>query len=213
VLYLKLDDGVGRVTAQDASGNGNTGTLQFLDPQRAWVEGYLGTSLDIAGTGWLSINESTSLNSISNGFGFSAWIRRQGDGTILARRSVGANGFLYRFFIVEGKLGVQINSSNGARVNLVSGRTVPSGAFTHVAATFDRRRARIFINGIEVGSEGYGLNIGPENSPLNIGASQDATLVGAEDRFVGRIDEVSVFDRALSDQDVRALVDGFVPVR
>src|SRR4030095_9095927 len=94
LVYLKLDDGVGRIQAVDSSGNGNTATLQLLDPQRAWVRGFLGTALDIAGQGWLSINESPSVNAIAEGFTFSAWIKRTGDGTIVARRAVGANGFL-----------------------------------------------------------------------------------------------------------------------
>jgi hypothetical protein len=199
------------VTAQDASGNGNTGSLQLLDAQRAWVAGRFGTAIDIAGQGWVAILESASLNSIAEGFGFSAFIKRTGSGTILARRSVGANGFLYRFFVVDGKLGLQINSTNGARVNLVSDRTIPAGDWVHVAATYDLQRARLFLGGIEIASEIYSLNIGPENSPLNVGASQDATLVGADDRFAGEIDELSVYNRPLSEPDVRALADGFVP--
>jgi large repetitive protein len=210
-IYLKLDDGPGRVTALDSSGNDNTGSLQLLDAQRAWVAGRFGTGLDIAGQGWVSIPESPSLNSISEGFGFSAFIKRTGNGTILARRAVGANGFLYRFFVVDGRLGLQINSSNGARVNLVSARTLPAGAWVHVAATYDLQRARIYLEGIEIGSEIYGLNIGPENSPLNVGASQTAALIDADDRFAGEIDELTVFSRALSEPDVRALAGGFVP--
>ncbi len=211
VAYLKLDDGVGRLIARDASGNGNDGTLQLLDPQRAWVAGYFGTGLAINGAGWVSINESETVNGISAGFGFSAWIRRTGNGTILARRSVGASGFLYRLFIVDGRLGLQINSTNGARVDLVAAGTVPADRWVHVAATYDLLQARLFTDGSDAGVQAYNLAIGPENSPINIGASQDATLVGADDRFAGEIDELSIFNRPLSAPDVRALAGGFVP--
>ena len=152
-----------------------------------------------------------SLNGVSEGFAFSAWIRRTGNGTILARRSVGANGFLYRLLLVDGKLGVQINSSNGARADLVAAANVPVGEYVHVAATYDLTSVRLFLDGDNVGIQGYGLRIGPENSPLNVGASQDATLVGADDRFAGEIDELTIFNRPLSEQEVRALADGFVP--
>jgi hypothetical protein len=211
VLYFKLDDGVGQTTARDSSGNGNTGTLESLDARRAWVDGKFATGIDTAAQGWVAVKESASVNGITDGFGFSAWILRRGNGTILARRSVGAFGFLYRFFVQDGKPGLQINSSNGARVDLLGSRGIPANRWVHVAATFDRQNARLFLNGAEVGAQQYGLNIGPENSPIEIGAAQDETLVGAGDRFDGIIDEVSIFNRALSTADVRALSDNFVP--
>jgi hypothetical protein len=210
-VYLRLDDGTGSSNARDSSGNGNTGRLERLDPQRAWVPGLYGTALAFDGQGWVAIGESASINAINEGFGFSAWIRRTGDGTILARRSVGANGFLYRFFVEGGKLGVQINSSNGARADLLSSRTVPARELVHVAASYDLTTVRLFIDGSDAGIQSYGLNIGPENSPLNVGSRQDATLVGADDIFAGVIDELAVYNRALSAQDVRALAAGFQP--
>jgi hypothetical protein len=183
----------------------------MLDPQRVWVRGFIGTAVDFAGQGWLSIGESMTVNAIAEQFTFSAWVKRTGNGTLLARRSVGANGFLYRFFIQDGRLGLQINSSNGAHVDFLGATAVPTGRFVHVAASYDAVTARVFLDGNDVGFQSYGPNIGPENSPLIVGGRQDASLLNADDRFDGVVDELSVYNRALSNADIRALADGFVP--
>jgi hypothetical protein len=212
VAYLRLDDGAGSAAARDSSGNGNTGSLVQLDPLAAWVGGHLGTALDIAGRGWVAIPESVTVDSVTDGFTISAWVSRTGDGTIASRRAVGANGFLYRFFITGGQLGLQINSSNGAHADFVgTAASVPTGRFVHVAAVYDKVTARVFLSGTAVGEQGYALAIGPENSPLLIGAREDATLVNADDRLAGQIDEVAIYNRALSGAEVQGLADGFLP--
>jgi hypothetical protein len=211
VVHLRLDDGRGNMTARDSSGNGNTGTLQQLDLFDAWVPGYRGTGLDLAGKGWVSVPESPTLNSINDGFSIAAWVQRTGDGTIAARRAVGASGFLYRFFIAGGLLGLQINSSNGARADFLSSNQVPTGRWVQLAAVYDKHEAHVFLDGVSIGQQRYELNIGPENSPLEIGASQDATLIGAADRLLGIIDEVAVYDRPLTAGEVQALAGGNQP--
>jgi Concanavalin A-like lectin/glucanases superfamily len=210
IAYLKFDDGTG-IAARDSSGNGNNGTLQRLNAATAWVSGYLGTAVDIAGTGLVAIEQSVGLNSLSNGFTISAWVNRTGDGTIAARRSVGGLGFLYRFFITGGRLGLQINSSNGARADFLGANVVPTGQWVHVAAVYDQLNARVFLGGVTNGEQRYELPVGPENSAFVLGASEGATADATADHLFGQIDEVAVYNRALSAVEVAAVAQGYLP--
>ena len=205
ILYLRLDDGPGSRQARDSSGNGNHGALELLDPVRAWVPGHLGTALDIAGNGLVRVPGSPTINTIAAGFTFSAWVRRTGDGTILARRSGGADGFLYRFFVVDGRPAIQINTSTGTQAEVVSLVPMPADNYLHLAATYDRATVRLFLQGFPVGARDHDQSVRPENSPLTLGGSRD------NDRFSGRIDEIAVYNRALSRDEIRALTRGSLP--
>jgi hypothetical protein len=210
LAYYRLDDPPGSSSARDSSGNAMVATLQALDPSTAWVPGYLGGALDVAGKGWASVGATPALNTLVDAFTFSAWIDRTADGTIVSRRYVGANGFVYRLFVAGGRLGLQINSSSGANANL-AGSAVPAGGWVHVAARYDSREAVLFLSGAAVARAPYSVSLPSEASPLELGADQDATLVSADQRFAGKLDELAIYNRALSDAEVAALAGGNLP--
>jgi hypothetical protein len=210
VAYYRFDDPVGSATAHDSSGNSLTATLRVLDPNSAWVPGHLGGALDVSAKGWASVDSSPLLNTLVEAFTFSAWINRSGDGTVVSRRYVGANGFLFRLFVTGGKLGLQINSSSGANANVV-GPAVPPGTWVHVAARYDHLSASVYLSGAPAGSVPYSVSLPSETSPLELGANQDATLVSADERFAGQLDELAVYNRALSEAEIGALAAGNLP--
>ncbi len=78
-----------------------------------------------------------------------------------------------------------------------------AGTFYHVATTFDGQTLRLFVNGqmensITVSGSPYS---GPTSNPnVRIGANRDEL-----DHFNGMIDEVRIYDRALSDADIGQL--------
>jgi hypothetical protein len=211
VAYFRLDEGRGFPVALDSSPNTHIATLERLDVADAWVPGFTGTAVEMGGQGWLAVGSSSSLNSIAQGFTLSVFVNRTANGTLLARRAVGAHGFLYRLAIVANDLTVAINSSNGARAELTGARPVPLRTWVHLAAVYDRATVRLYIGGINVGQQRYELGLGPENSPLLLGASQDEALTGGDDRLHGALDEVAVYNRPLSDAEIAALAAGFTP--
>lgn len=72
----------------------------------------------------------------------------------------------------------------------------------HVAVTYDGTTVRVYINGVERANRVYSNGIDTASSDFNIGRS--AALGGAS--YNGRIDELSVYDRALSREEVAAIV-------
>ncbi len=91
-------------------------------------------------------------------------------------------------------------SFGAAPTFICSGMDVPMNTWTHLAGTFDGTTQCLYINGQLVGS--LTLPLGPANTaPLLIGESASCASTG------GRIDEVEIFNRALSQTEIQAIVD------
>ena len=79
---------------------------------------------------------------------------------------------------------------------------IPLNTWTHVAATFDGATKNLYVNGIQVASQG-GLGphaYDPVPTPVTIGASWYRNA--AHDLFTGLIDEISLYDRALTFDEI-----------
>ncbi|VVB57898.1 Concanavalin A-like lectin/glucanases superfamily protein [Candidatus Anstonella stagnisolia] len=203
--YWKFEEGSG-INATDSRG-GNTGNLT----NAAWVSGKSGTALDLDG---LVSTVPTSLASnadFQNGFTVSAWIypRSVGEGsgtynwgTIVnkASSSNGLNGFMYCFGI-NGNLVLEVNGDT-RRLSAI----VPMDKWTHVAVTVSSDAiVTHYVNGAVSGTPGAtgALSGITTSNPLTIG-NRAATTVAT---FNGTIDEVMVFNRALSADEIRLLYE------
>ncbi len=88
----------------------------------------------------------------------------------------------------------------GGTVRLLNGTaTIPSGAWTHLAATYDGTTQRLYVNGTQVSTLAVSGAITTSNNPLKIGGNS----IWAE-WFSGLIDEVRVYNRALSAAEIQA---------
>jgi len=79
---------------------------------------------------------------------------------------------------------------------------VELGQWTHVACTYDLHTSRIYLNGREVGRKEVGLvHLAPWDRPLYIGQYTD---VDRQFQTHGLLDEVQIFQRALSPEEIQA---------
>ena len=81
------------------------------------------------------------------------------------------------------------------------GNVLTSGVFQHVAATYDGSMMRIYVDGAEVASGAASGDIKPISPDLVIGRN---SVIPSFD-FDGIIDEVELFDRALSASEIQAI--------
>jgi Concanavalin A-like lectin/glucanases superfamily len=87
---------------------------------------------------------------------------------------------------------------------LAAPTTIPLNEWTHLAATFDGATQVLYVNGIQVAAQAHPNAIFYESVPVGIGAHwQNNTPT---DRFTGFIDEVSLYDRALTPAEIFAIV-------
>jgi len=130
-------------------------------------------------------------------FTLSAWIYPTNSVTppnyIMGNYGIGNSGGV-EFYVYQGKLGIYINGY----LSSVSG--IPLNQWTHVAAVRSGGTVRLYINGV-LDQSGQ--------LPASITAGRNFAIGNGPDyvseKFVGRIDEVRVFNSALSPEDIAAL--------
>lgn len=94
-------------------------------------------------------------------------------------------------------------------MTLTTTQKIPKGTWSHITIRYDarnRKKATIFINGIEVqsyiDSNSSTKKLNTNNLPLQIGNDYNLSLT-----FNGLIDEVNVFKQALSDSQIKQLYE------
>jgi len=97
-----------------------------------------------------------------------------------------------------------IHSTTDKGVNGTS--ALPLNTWSHLAMTYDGTTMRIYINGVQAGSGAVTGSAATSNSPLRIGGN---SIWG--EYFRGLIDEVRIYNRALSATEIQ--VDMNTPVQ
>lgn len=89
------------------------------------------------------------------------------------------------------------------------GGVLPLNEWSHVALTYDyaSQTARLFHNGVEVGTSTAGGGINPQTFvPVNIGYRPNASMeLHAGRRHVGRLDDVAIYNRALTRSELAGI--------
>ena len=99
----------------------------------------------------------------------------------------------------DGKLIGALFDSAGTPESVVSNLPIPTNTFTHFAVTWDGSNLRLYINGVLD-------NVAPTTMPT-IGTNDHFLRIGNGQAigFLGKIDEVSLYNRALSGVEVSAI--------
>jgi len=203
--------------------DGNPGTLVG---GVTYATGMVGQAFSFNGTGEIRVNDNANLN--LQRFTFETWVFPTAlDGeieTILYREeetpapqqqyALGIKGSQYisapagmapgRFaFAVRGLAGLPDDFAGWVD----GGGTVPTNQWTHLAVTFDGNSVKAFINGaVTRNITNVTGNVPTIVAPLKFGSRSAAVLnVVPNDRFNGRIDEMSIYDRALDGCEIQAI--------
>ncbi|HSH14416.1 MAG TPA: LamG domain-containing protein, partial [Verrucomicrobiae bacterium] len=92
------------------------------------------------------------------------------------------------------------------QISTEPGLVVPD-TYQHVALTYDRLTgvAAIYLDGVQVASTNLGSFTPQTSTDLYLGYRPNGVAAGQ--RFIGGLDEVGLFDRALSGCEIQAIVD------
>jgi hypothetical protein len=186
-------------TVLDSSGRGNGGTIQGAT--RTSV-GRFGRGLSFDGQDdWVTIVDSSSLD-LTTGMTLEAWVKpAQVDQTwrsvVLKEQP---NQLVYALYGSTDWSAPSVNVHNTIRDNGVIGPDpLPAGTWSHVTGTYDGTTARLYVNGAEVAAQDIAGPIKLSDGDVRIGGN----AVWGE-WFKGEIDEVRIYDRALSADEVAA---------
>ena len=193
VAYWKFDEGMGG-TALDSSGNNRTGALMSMD-NNDWVAGQLAYALDFDGIDdYVDIAAYTGITG-SAPRTCTAWVNTTTVGVIMNWGTEVPGG---RWTVVVDSLGrLRLEVGAGA---IVGSTSLNDGKWHHVAVTSDGGN----VNNIALYVDGQpDTPSSAGNRAINTQPSGNTTI-GAFGSiyFMGLIDEVRIYDRLLSDQEI-----------
>ena len=189
VGYWTFDEGSGS-TAADSSGNGNNGTLaNFPSDNSEWVSGTVGSgALQFGGTNQEVIAPCPATGITS--YSISGWIKTSSTPILSAMMSWGNNAYIMddtahgTGFTTDGAF------LDGAHV----GTSLIDGKWHHIVGTYDGVNDSLYIDGALAATA------------TNTSTLQSGCAIGyAYTYFNGSIDDVRVYNRALSASEVTNL--------
>ncbi len=112
-------------------------------------------------------------------------------------------GEAYGVSLEYNRLTLLLNWNTSVRIDCNAPVTVQDGVFYHVATTYDMSagKIRLYLNGSKVGECNYSQPLISNSEPLYFTTS----YAGGHDFFPGAVDEVRIYDRALSAGEVSSL--------
>jgi glucose/arabinose dehydrogenase/PKD repeat protein len=204
VAGYRLDQTTG-TTAPDISANNTTGTLVNAP---AWTTGKYGNALSFSGNNYVDLGNPTSLR-LTGSMTLSAWINISAnpfdDGAIVGKLS-GA-GWQLKTSPDTGvrTAAVQVSSNGSNSIQRYSNTVLATNTWYHVAGVYDAtaRTLDIYINGVlDNGVLSGTVPAAQTDANVNVNIAQRTGIPGTFN-FQGRIDEVHVFNRALSASEIQ----------
>jgi large repetitive protein len=220
VGYWRLDETAGGTVALDQSGYRNNGTLGDLDPATAWIAGRAGGGLAVDAAGFVNVEPSLSIDSITDHVTIAGWVFLEGTvmdyGTAASRQTRDT---------IDQHYHISINSQDQPNLFLQTdveivrlSRPLPTPPATppptrmtwvHIAGTYDGSVARLYIDGQPATSQPMTGRFMPDTTPFLLGANGNGVAGAAPtERFPGRIDEIMLYRRALGADEITQLYDG-----
>jgi hypothetical protein len=204
VGHWAMEEGSGNILS-DKSGNNNYG--QIVNPSDIfWSNGKTGKAVNLTGnTDRYAVVSHNSTLQIPNGITIAAWVKTPvlQRGTILSKSA--GNGFEF-WLDSDGHLEFRLNrTNNGATYRIRSNFNYSTSLqkWIHIAATFDGTTIKIFVNGKEDQSKTFlPFTIGTTSGNLIIGA------LGTIQRYQGSLDEIKLYSKALTIQEINGLMSG-----
>jgi hypothetical protein len=210
VLWLPFDEGT-----PGPSMNGAAPFDGIQNGSLVGVSGKVNDALQFDGaTSYVDVPSYPDINPGTGDFSIDAWVQRApgdvGVRVIVDKRSNVGGYFGYEFFLFDnGRLGCQIADGGYNNWATLPGQTVPPTGWHHVALTVERGTTpvgRFYLNGQPYGPTfnpiGYSGSLS-SNAPFRVGAIS----FGGSSVFLGGIDEVQMFRRALTPAEVQAIYD------
>ena len=208
VAWWKFDE-QGGTNAANAAGAGLVGRIHG-ETRWAPADGRHEGALELDGQhNWIECAESTDLD-LRDGLSISVWIKPRelpdGGDTLIAKGEAWAlqrsNRTGQLEFTLSGPQAASPARSNELR--LVSKQPLTNLQWHHVAAVYDGKRIALYIDGAEQDAVRASGPIALNNLPVTIGGN----AANRANRWHGWLDEVRLFDRGLSAEEIKLLHGG-----
>lgn len=199
----------------DATGRGHDLTFAGTRPD-ACVDGPKGKGLAFPFNGtddrWWTVGSADF--AVEKAVTYSAWINpARYEGTVV-RKYINPNyGYEDKYVYLRGDGYIEFNLLGCFGTAMQSADVIPLDKWTHVAATYDGNYARIYINGRPSGLRETNHDCDVSDSGNNFTVGFSDYFGGPALYFQGGIDDVRVYQRTLTDSEIKQLYNQSIPVR
>ncbi|MFT5189521.1 MAG: hypothetical protein ACI957_002551 [Verrucomicrobiales bacterium] len=198
IAHLPLDETAGDV-ATDTTGSGRNGTYVGATLGQTGLTASSGTAVAFSG-GSHAIVPGSAFSAL-NSFSVSLWANASSNGNLEAsdlRTMVGKGPESPAFGLLEGDGNLLWFREQGIAFATDSAPITP-GIVNHIVMRFDNGTGTLFVNGEALASDS--LDPADDSGPFYIGAFNGAL------GFEGIIDDVQIYDLAITDEQVRFLMN------
>jgi len=211
VLHYAMETLTGGIVVDDAGAlDGRVVSASGSARLVTSLSGY-GRALELVGARHQYVDVPLSTVLDVDRYTLSAWVRRTG---------VENDQTLGRWEVLEkaGAYWVNVRTNGRVRVGGFYGgcanpswqyfdstRAIPVARWRHVAATYDGTRLRVYIDGSAAGSKLVSGRTCVSGEPLAVGAKNNPSKGLLEAFWDGRLDDVRIYDRALTGAEVAQL--------
>lgn len=212
VFYMSFDKMNGD-KIQDDSGNDNIGTL--TGDAKIVKNGKYLSAISLEGAGYVDCGNNPIVNQEFTGLTTEAWVNPKvlsPESTIIGKWAWTATGDHIGLFMFAGKVLIAVADGVTSEQGFSGKNVVKENEWVHVAGTWDSKdfSHQIFINGEldSVGKQtGKGINTKSQET-LKIGAQ----ITGTARYFTGLIDDVAIYGRILTNDEIKKDMRGMAPV-
>ncbi len=194
VAYWSFNDGAGK-TAADVTGNGYDGKFEGAPK---WVDGKFGTALEFDGEDdYVAVADDDALD-LTDKITWMAWFSP--NDVLTSRRLMVKNNSIFVIFDFGNKNSIDflVKPENTFAESKTTDWTV--GEWYHFAGTFDGKTMKVYVNGKLEGEAANNVPIAPSDLELWIGGDDYGR---PSDFFPGKIDEVRLYEKALSEAQIQ----------
>ena len=207
VGHWRLDESEG-TTAQDSNGT-NHGTTY---DGNSWTVGKFNNAMEFDGINdYIQIPNAAALQPTA-ALSICAWVRgdawSSGDNVDLILRKGEGNPNNWQLSITNGKVALSLDAhdAQNGNGNAYGTTTLQTGRWYHVVGTWDGKTMRIYVDGAVDNGNGKIKNgaIGTDTRPVYLGGRAGGD---SHDRFDGLLDDVRLYNRALSGSEIRVIMN------
>ena len=209
IAYYPLDG-----NADDLSGNNNNGTIMGGVTSSTDRIGNANSAMQFNGIdGYIEIPNSSTLQSPTSAITIASWLYVESFPGLQAlgivektnsNNSYGQYGLSYQTWSNDGLYFYHSNGNQGSYAPI----TLDFSRWYFVAITYDGTTAITYLDGIPIASQNVPGPIVPDDNPLTLGLETP----GQTEYLHGKLDEVRIYNRALSQQEILSLNMGLTNI-
>ncbi len=196
--WWTCDEGSGSIVG-DASGNGRDGTFVNGDP--AWVPGIRGSAIELVAP---TLVEIPPLDMELTEATMAGWIKPNGPQTDWSS-FIMTRGVASGFNILGYQLAYHWNDTSDSW-SYRGGDMIAEDDWTFCAVVIEPDKATFYVNGV-AGSVNE-ISHGPNNWNANIYLGGDFTYADTQRKMNGALDDISMFSRALTADEILEIMQG-----